>query len=194
MSFTAPQVNVDTTFGLQLFAFDPVGCGTVYPIDLIVRDTAGNNDPVVVLEYEEVAQAISGTAPSGDVEVESPATIDLDASQSSDPDGDAITFGWQVNNAGLTSGSTVFNPTGATATLTALFGTRGPVSVTVTVSDDKGAQASKSQIFVFVEPPEGSQIIYPIWGVGPLGDGSALQTTVIIDNLSEQDAEDVRID
>ena len=79
VSFTAPAVNADTTFGLQLFAQDAVGCGTQYPIDLVVQNTDG-------------------------------------------------------------------------------------------------------------------EIIYPIWGAGPLGDGSALQTTVIIDNLSERDVEDVRIE
>ena len=39
-----------------------------------------------------------------------------------------------------------------------------------------------------------SDIVYPIWGAGPLGDGSTLRTTVIIDNLSSDDVEDVRID
>jgi hypothetical protein len=72
VSFAAPAVSADTTFDLQLFAQDAVGCGTKYPISLVVLNTAGNNDPVVVLTYEEEDRGISGTASNENVSVPSP--------------------------------------------------------------------------------------------------------------------------
>ena len=38
VGFTAPQVEADTTFGLELYALDARGCETRYPIELIVQD------------------------------------------------------------------------------------------------------------------------------------------------------------
>ena len=151
VSFTAPAVNADTIIFLESLVRDPVGCATKYPISLIVQDSTGNSVPNVVLTYEEEDQGISGTASAEEVQIVPPASIALDADDSSDPDGHPITFSWQEDNTGLTAGSTVFSSTGSTATLTALSGARGPVSVTVTVSDDRGGQALKSQTFVFVE-------------------------------------------
>ena len=200
--FTAPQVGATTTIVLELFANDAKGCGNKYPVNVVVENGGVvNNNPDVVLTYDVQGQNITGNAPSGNIVVASPATIDLDARGSSDPDGDPITFAWQKSNQNLSSGSTVLSPSNATATLTALSGTNGSVTVTVTVSDDRGGQRAQGLTFVFVEPDDlppdvdagSSDILYPVWGAGPLGDGSALQTTVIIDNLSEEDVEDVRI-
>ncbi len=306
VGFTAPQVEVETTFGLQLYARDATGCGTKYPIELIVQDEVVNNDPTLVLHYEVQGQQISGQVPAGDVTVESPAMILLDASESSDPDGDPISFSWEKSGETLTSGSTVLSPDTQSATLTALTGTKGSVTVTVAASDDRGGQQSQSLAFVFVEPqdnppeavavamkdgepltqplgngeessldagsstvPEGTQeeidnlvfdwaqiagssvfmkdsdqrvaqirvsditeeetlvfqlevrngeavdtaevhidveprdgeedgehdgeIHYPIVGVGALGDGSELQTSLVIDNLLDEDVDDVQI-
>ena len=86
--------------------------------------------------------------------MDSPATVLLDASESSDPDGDPITFSWEKSTETLTSGSTVLNPEALSATLTALTGTKGSVTVTVTASDDRGGQQSMSLTFVFVEPQD----------------------------------------
>ena len=306
VSFSAPQVEVDTTFGLELHARDARGCGTRYPIELIVQDEVVNNDPTLVLSYQVEGQDISGQVPAGNITVESPATILLDASDSSDPDDDPITFSWEKSAETLTSGSTLLSPQAQSAGLTALTGTKGSVTVTATISDDRGGQQSQSLIFVFVGPqdnppeavasamkdgapltqplgngeelfldagsstvPEGTQeevdnlvfewsqsggssvfikdsgqkvakirisdiseeeilvfqlkvrngsavdtaeinvpvepgdgeednerngeIHYPIVGVGPLGDGSELQTSLIIDNLVDEDVEDVQI-
>ena len=174
VSFTAPAVNTDTTFGLQVFVQDAATCGTKYPIDLIVLDTAGNNDPIVVLTYDVEDKNISGTASNENVSVPSPATIHLDASGSGDPDSDPITFAWQQNNQSLTSGSTIFSTNGSAATLTALSETNGPVTVTVTVSDDRGGQTSQNLIFDFSDDPpvadaravkDGAEVS------GPLGNG-----------------------
>ncbi len=306
VSFSAPQVEVDTTFGLELHAKDAKGCGTKYPIELIVEDEFVNSDPTLVLSYQVEGQGISGQVPAGNITVASPATILLDASDSSDPDGDPITLSWEKSAETLTSGSTILSPEAQSASLTALAKTKGSVTVTATVADDRGGQQSQSLVFVFVEPqdnppeavgsalkdgapltqpagngeelcldagastvPEGTQeeidslvfewsqrggtsvfikdsgqkvakirisditeeetlvfqlevrngsavdtaevyvpvepgdseednerngeIYYPIVGVGPLGDGSELQTSLVIDNLLDEDVDDVQI-
>ena len=180
VSFTAPQVEADTTFGLELHAQDATGCGTRYPIELIVQDEVVNNDPTLVLSYQVEGQDISGQVPAGDITVASPATILLDASDSSDPDGDPITLSWEKSSETLTSGSTVLSPAALSATLTALTETKGSVTVTVTASDDRGGQQSQSLVFVFVElednPP---QAVASIMKDGapltqPLGNGEEL--------------------
>ncbi len=63
-----------------------------------------------------------------------------------------------------------------------------------------GAAVDSDVIQIAVEPREvndgsggSSDIVHPIWGTGSLGDGSFLSTTVIIDGLSGQDIDDVRI-
>ena len=154
VSFTAPQVVANTQFGLQLRAVDAKGCGNLYPVDLVVENVIVNANPTVVLTYDVQGQNISGDAPSGNVVLASPATIDLDASTSTDPDGDPITFSWQKSGETLNAGSTVLSPANATATLTALSGTDGQVTVTVTVSDDRGGQRASGLTFVFVEPDD----------------------------------------
>ena len=65
VGFTAPQVETDTTFGLELYAQDARGCGTRYPIELIVQDEVVNNDPTLVLHYQVQGQDISGQVPAG---------------------------------------------------------------------------------------------------------------------------------
>ena len=109
VGFTAPQVETDTTFGLELYAQDARGCGTRYPIELIVQDEVVNNDPTLVLHYQVQGQDISGQVPAGNITVDSPATILLDASESSDPDDDPITISWEKSTETLTSGSTVLS-------------------------------------------------------------------------------------
>ena len=150
VTFTAPQVDSDETIGLEVLVLDAAGCGTKYPIDLVVLNFR-NDDPDIVLTYEVQGQNISGNASTGDILVTSPATIEFDASRSSDPDGDPITFSWRSSNENLTSGATLLSSNDAIATLTALQETSGSVTVTVTVSDHRGGQASRNLTFVFFE-------------------------------------------
>ena len=175
VSFTAPQVDSDETIGLEVLVLDAVGCGTRYPIDLNVLNFQ-NDDPDPVLTYEIEGQNTSGNTSPGDILVASPDTIQLDASGSSDPDGDPITFSWH-SDENLTGGAVVLSPNSATATLTALQDTSGSVTVTATVSDHRGGQASRHLTFLFFESIDSPPLAVAAAGQGgfpvnrPLGNG-----------------------
>ena len=176
VTFTAPQVESDETIGLEVLVSDAAGCGRKYPIDLGVLNFL-NDDPDIELIYEVQGQNISGSASPADALVTSPATVELDAGGSSDPDGDPTTFSWKSSNEDLTSGSAVLNSEDAIATLAALQGTTGLVKVTVTVSDHRGGQTSLSQTFVFFAPDEAAPMALAAATQGglpvsrPLGNG-----------------------
>ena len=173
--FTAPQVDSDETIGLEVLVSDAVGCGTRYAIDLGVLNFL-NDDPDIVLTYEVEDQNLSGNASPGDILVTSPATIHLDAGGSSDPDGDPITFSWH-SDENLTGGAVVLSPNSATATLMALQDTSGSVTVTATVSDHRGSQASRDLTFLFFESVDSPPLAVAAAGQGgfsvsrPLGNG-----------------------
>ena len=173
VGFTAPEVDEDTTFGLALTVTDVRGCGSTYPVDLVVQNEIVNNAPTIVLTYEVQGQGVSGQAPAGGVSVVSPAEILLDASGSSDPDGDAISVAWQ-SEGDLTGGSSVLSQDGATATLTVTAETYGSATVTVTVADDRGGEDSQSLEFYFVEPEE----TLPVAAAGAMQDGAPLNGPV----------------
>ena len=171
VSFTAPQVVGTTTLGLQLLAVDARNCGNLYPVDLVVENVIvdNNSPPSVLLTYDTQGLASSGASPAGGISVPSPAAILLDASGSTDPDNDPLTFTWQKTSENLSSGSVALIPSGATATLTALSATVGSVTVRVTASDGK-AQDSDSLTFDFFEPDD----LAPLAVAAAMKDGVAV--------------------
>ena len=63
-----------------------------------------------------------------------------------------------------------------------------------------GSAADTAEVHVDVEPGDGEEdsqrngeIHYPIVGAGALGDGSELQTSLVLDNLLDEDVDDVQI-
>jgi hypothetical protein len=70
--------------------------------------------------------------------------LTLDASGSSDPDGDALTYSWKVGSGSWTTPS-------STKTYSVTFGTIGTIPVDLKVSDGK-AESTKSNNFVITEP------------------------------------------
>ena len=187
VTFVAPAVNADTTFGLQLFVKDAVKCGTKYPIDLVVRDTAGNSKPNVVLEYAVQAQNLEGEASTTPVEVvvstAAQLEVMLDASKSNDPDPEdkqsSLNFDWEADD-NVSQGLVTLIDNNSTAKLTVGAGTLGSVTVQVTVSDDRGKEDSKSQTFVFKDssdPPPTAMAKVTNGDVevsGPFGNGEEI--------------------
>ena len=127
---------------------DARNCGNLYPVDLVVENVIvdNNSPPSVLLTYDTQGLASSGASPAGGISVPSPAAILLDASGSTDPDNDPLTFTWQKTSENLSSGSVALIPSGATATLTALSATVGSVTVRVDRFGRQGAGIGQSDL------------------------------------------------
>jgi MYXO-CTERM domain-containing protein len=135
--FTAPNVTVDTTFTFQL----------------VVNDGSADSDPVTVQVPVQAAAAMPNRPPvaqtSADLTVTSGDTVTLDASSSSDPDGDPRSYSWRQlsgSTVGLTDATTA-KPTFVAPTVVepSMFGFE------VTVSDGRGGSAA-NRMYVTVDP------------------------------------------
>lgn len=82
----------------------------------------------------------------------------IDASGSSDPDGDKLTFQWRQVGGNNTNLATIINPNSALAYIQ-LLGGNGDYVFEVTVTDSKGASASKIIRIYF-------NSTRPVWGAG----------------------------
>jgi hypothetical protein len=70
-----------------------------------------------------------------------PATVDFDATSSSDSDGSVVDFAWDFGDG----------ETGAGDIASHLYATAGPFTVTLTVTDDMGATGSTTDTITFAE-------------------------------------------
>ena len=185
VSFTAPEVFSDTVINLQVFVSDPMGCGTVYPIDLVVLDSYQNSDPLAQLSYSLEGTTLSGQASGNPIELPSPARLHLDATGSSDPEDDTFEFDWQVETDFIT-GSAQFEITAdGLATLDVDPSTQGTAAVTVLVSDGRGGSNSIDQLLIFPGPnPDPLRLIFP-----QIGDGGGLSTNLALMEQSSEAAQ-----
>jgi len=133
-SFTAPEVQSATALTFEVVvsdgSLDATASGSVSITDV-------NRPPVVVLD------PASGDVKAGEV-------VSLDASQSSDPDGDALTFAWTQTGG---EPAALQNASAAVASFT--MPKTGDVSFTVTVSDPAGATSTASLTFRALASPTG---------------------------------------
>ena len=120
----------------------------------MVNDGSADSDPVTVQVPVQAAAPQANRPPVAqtgtDLTVNSGDTVTLDASSSSDPDGDPKTFAWNQ-----LSGSTVglSDTTSAKPTFVAPSVTEPSVyGFQVTVSDGRGGTAS-NRMYVTVNPP-----------------------------------------
>ncbi len=110
----------------------------VYPVTATVTDTRGRSDTANL----QVAVSSGNQAPEATFVVEAPAApgvgdeVVLDASGSSDPDGDALTFSWSLGDGTTASGESV----------THTYDAPGAFLVELMAQDPSGAEDSASRI------------------------------------------------
>lgn len=133
-AFSDPAVQKPT------FIADKVG---LYVVQLIVNDGKESSDPdtasitvkvVPPANHPPVANA------GADQNVSVGTTVHLDGGQSSDPDGDTLSFSWQFSLKPASSQAVLQNADTATPSFVA--DVAGPYSVQLTVSDGRGGSAS----------------------------------------------------
>lgn len=137
--FTAPVVTTDTSLSFTLVASDGTASSAPAQVSLTVR---GNNKGPI---------AVAGA----DVTVVSGESVQLDGSGSSDPEGGALSFAWQQEEAG--SRVTFAGANTAKPTVTAPVVTAGErLTVVLYVRDPQGAVGSATvHLNVTVKPPTG---------------------------------------
>jgi PKD repeat protein len=97
-----------------------------------IQYLGGNNPPVAVA----TANPTSGTAPL---------TVQFTGSASSDPDGDALSYSWDLNGDGSYGDSTAANPSFT-------YTTAGTYRVTLRVTDARGASSTSAPVTITVGP------------------------------------------
>jgi PKD repeat protein/glucose/arabinose dehydrogenase len=141
----ANPVNLEIGPGGDLFYVDFDG-GTIRRI----RYTVTNTPPSAVA----TANPTTGSAPL---------TVAFDGSTSSDPDGDALTYAWDLDGDGATDDSTAARPTYT-------YTSNGTYTVTLRVTDTKGASAAATVTIRVGNTPPTATINTPAagttWKVG----------------------------
>lgn len=92
----------------------------------------------------------------------------FDGSGSSDPDGDALTFGWDFGDGGR----------GGASQLAHVFATSGSYAVTLTVADGRGGTAATQQTITVTEGPAPGPTVAVAGHVEAVG-GSALSSVTV---------------
>ena len=131
--------------------------GGTYDVTLTVTDNASGTGTVqhqVVVVAANVGPTASFTADPGELEVT------VDGSGSTDPDGFIQTYQWSFDDGGTAIGPNV----------THTYAAAGTYDVTLTVTDNAGAQDDATQQVVITEP--GAAIVYAADAFGdPLASG-----------------------
>jgi hypothetical protein len=126
--------------GLALLA----GCGGGGDSSPAQAPVAGNKAPVAVLS---LAGQLSSSGGTGDAATYTGAQVQFDASASTDPDGDALTFSWTLASRPANSSAAV-KGSGAQALLTP--DVAGSYVATVRITDSKGAFTDKQATLTVV--------------------------------------------
>lgn len=159
--------------GLLLAAVPLVGCDD-------------DDDPIQPPQNQApiaVASASPDSVPMGDGDQ---TVVTLDGSQSSDPDGDVLTFSWNVPSGTFVGGTTA---TSAMAQVT--FPGNAPYPVTLTVDDGQGATA-QAQLTVEVIAAANEVPVVVVSAsqlTTPINDGNQTVITIDASNSTDPDGD-----
>jgi PKD repeat protein len=148
-SFTAPDKDADTTYAFRLTATDSRGASASDDVSVLVKDSSRIDILTVGGQNAPPANAVSGSVPvagssslagqagGGNVAPQAVITnvvingLDISASGASsfDPDGSIVSHGWALGNGDTRAGSA----------LAYTYPLAGSYTLTLTVTDDKGA-------------------------------------------------------
>lgn len=114
-----------------------------YVAELTVFDEQGESasDQVAITVNQNIAPIASFTA-SGDMTAET--SVSFDASASTDPDGEIVSWTWNFGDGASGSGPSAAH----------VYAVAGSYDVSLTVTDDLGASNALTQTLVISEPPE----------------------------------------
>ena len=116
-----------------------------YTIDLKVTDdngkTATKSETITILSTTPPTASFTASPTSG----RAPLVVDFDASDSSDPDGHIISYDWDFGDGGTSTGVTVAHT----------YYSLGIYTATLTVTDNKNATSSASQVISATTQPPG---------------------------------------
>lgn len=130
-TFTAPDINIDETLTFELTVTDDDGDSSTDSVNVKIMHV--NNAPISVTgEYTAIIQFD---------------TIELDGSQSSDLDGDELSYSWSVLTAPENSASTIINSSSALATFEPDI--NGTYTLALTVSD--GILENQSEVEIIAD-------------------------------------------
>jgi len=159
-------VQTPAIYGWDPWLITPTGVGDcVLTITALVIDLDNPDDsfPAITYAIPVLPAAAPNAAPQAAFTVYqpstgAPSTVQFDATGSSDPDGDALTYLWDFGDG--TGGSGAIAP--------AVYATPGTYSVTLTVMDPYGTTDTATQTVTVTDPTP--PIITPIVQ-GPVGGG-----------------------
>ena len=166
---------------------DPIFTFTVdlpgeYTIQLVVSDNLGMaSEPYVVMVSTSNSMPVADAGPDQALANEG-ITVELDGSQSFDPDGDPITYAWIITTKPPLSSAALTDPTAVNPTFVAdLLGT---YVIELFVTDDLGLESFPSEMVVSSE------------NVKPVADAGVNQLVLVGDtvNLDGSGSYDVNLD
>ena len=120
-----------------------------YMIQLVVYDSLGMaSEPYVVMVSTSNSMPVADAGPNQALSKEGD-TIQLDGSQSFDPDGDPITYAWSITSKPPYSAAVLDDPTAAKPTFVA--DSLGTYVIELVVTDDKGSASFPAEVVVSSE-------------------------------------------
>ncbi len=138
--------GLPSTSNIQAFVVDP----NSHPVDLEADPVSGDlfyanfdGGQIRRIQYLGANNPPTAVATANPTSGPAPLTVQFNGSGSSDPDGDAITYSWDLNGDGTYGDSTAANPSFT-------YTTAGTYTVTLRVTDARGASSVSAPVTITV--------------------------------------------